>query len=243
MYKPLFYFTALSAILSIVLSCSSYKAQKQEALLSFPELGTLIKTKGDMWYSAAEQIGVPNWSVLKVDVKQLPFNKTSYLSYAKYMQQAGKINSIAYTDSLPYKPKYVRVQLLDRIGLTNLLNTEANKELRSYISNDVGYKLVTGLNITIPETEMPSFLQAEAIQLQKDNYDNIVLVIINGERKKEYFFSELQVFDYQYSNFCWGEDIYHNLIIENIISQGQKCSKGTYLKVSKIDNDKSYLKF
>lgn len=226
-----------------VWGCSSYKAQKQEALLSFPELGTVIKTKGDMWYSAAEQIGVPNWSVLKVDVKQLPFNRTSYYSYAKYMEQAGKINSIAYNDSLLYKPKYLRLQLLDRLGLTQLLNNEQHDDLRSYISNDDGYKMVTGLNITVPEVEMPGFLQAEALQLQKDAYDNIILVVINGEFEKHYFFSELHVFDYQYSNFCWGEDQYHNMIIENLISEDQKCPKGTYLKASKVNGDRSYLKF
>ncbi|KQC29382.1 hypothetical protein [Flagellimonas eckloniae] len=226
-----------------LLGCGAYKAEKQESLLSFPELGTLVKTKGDIWYTAAEQIGIPKWSVLKVDVKQLPFNKTSYYSYAKYMEQAGKINSISYNDSLPYKPKYLRLQLLDMLGLTQLLNNEQHDDLRSYISNDDGYKMVTGLNITVPEVEMPGFLQAEAIQLQKDAYDNIILVVINGEFEKHYFFSELHVFDYQYANFCWGEDQYHNMIIENLISEGQKCPKGTYLKASKVNDNRSYLKF
>ncbi|MGW9686754.1 hypothetical protein [Flagellimonas sp. 2504JD1-5] len=224
-------------------TCSTYKAKKQEAQLSFPELGTLIKTKGDLWYSAAEQIGVPDWSELKVDVQQMPFNRQSYTDYAKHMQQAAKINTISYNDSLPYKPKYLRLQLLDQLGLAQLLNQDKHDALRSYISNDDSYKLVTGLNITVPETEMPGFLQAEAIQLQKDKYDNIVLTVINGEQKRQYFFSELQVFDYQYAHFCWGEDQYHNMIIENLISEGQKCPKGTYLKASKVNGDKAYLKF
>ncbi|WP_422861155.1 hypothetical protein [Flagellimonas sp. W118] len=224
-------------------ACSTYKAQKQEAQLSFPELGTLIKTKGDLWYSAAEQIGVPDWAELKVVVQQIPFNRQSYFSYAKHMQQAAKINTISYNDSLPYKPKYLRLQLLDQLGLAQLLNEDKHDALRSYISNDDSYKMVTGLNITVPETEMPGFLQAEAIQLQKDKYNNIVLVVIHGEHEKEYFFSELQVFDYQYAHFCWGEDQYHNMIIENLVSEGQKCPKGTYLKASKVTGDKAYHKF
>ncbi|MGX1931304.1 hypothetical protein [Flagellimonas sp. 2504JD4-2] len=224
-------------------ACSTYKAQKQEAQLNFPELGTLIKTKGDLWYSAAEQIGIPDWSELKVDVQQMPFNRQSYTDYAKHMQQAAKINTISYNDSLPYKPKYLRLQLLDQFGLAQLLNQDKHDALRSYISNDDSYKMVTGLNVTVPEIEMPGFLQAEAIQLQKDKYGNIVLFVINGERKKQYFFSELQVFGYQYAHFCWGEDQYHNMIIENLVSEGQKCPKGTYLKASKVNGDKAYLKF
>lgn len=233
----------LAIVILSCIHCSTYKAKKQEALLNFPELGTVIKTSGDMWYSASEQVGVPNWSVLKVDVKQLPFNRTSYFAYAKYMQEAGKINSISYNDSLPYKPKYLRLKLLDRLGITQLLNNDVHDDLRSYISNDDAYKLVSGLDITVPETEMPGFLQAEAVQLQKDVYNNIVLVVINGEFERRYFFSEFQVFGYQYAHFCWGEDQYHNTIIENLISEGQKCPKGTHLKASKVNGDRSYLKF
>lgn len=227
----------------ILFSCSTYKAQKQEALLGFPELGTLIKTKGDLWYSAVEQVGVPNWSVLKVQAQQLPFNKVSYSDYAKYAERAGKINSISYNDSLPYKPKYLRLQLLDKLGLTKQLNNETNDGLRSYASKDDAYKLVTGLDVTVPETEMLTFTQAEAVQLQKDKLGNIILVVINGEFEKQYFFSELQVFGYHYNSFCWGEDRYHNLIIENLISEGEKCPKGTHLKASKVNGDKAYLKF
>lgn len=227
----------------ILCGCSTYKAKKQEALLSFPDLGTVIKTKGDLLYSAAEQVGMPQWDVLKVDIKEIPFNRFSYFKYAKYMEMAGRINSISYNDSLPYKPKYLQLQLLDKLGITRLLNNEEHEDLRSYISNDDGYKMITGLNITVPEVEMPGFLQAEAIQLQKDDYDNVILVVISGEYETHYFFSELQVFDYQYANFCWGEDRYHNVIIENLISEDQKCPKGTYLKASKVNGDKSYLKF
>lgn len=236
---------SISCAMAVLLlwNCSSYKAQKQEALLSFPELGTVIKTKGDLWYSAAEQVGVPDWSVLKVEAQQLPFNKVSNTEYAKTMQRAGKINSISYNDSLPYKPKYLRLQLLDKLRLTQLLNNKANNGLRSYVSKDDGYKLVTGLDVTVPETEMPTFTQAEAVQLQKDEFGNIVLVAINGEFEKQYFFSELQVFGYHYNSFCWGVDRYHNLIIENLISEGEKCPKGTYLKASKVNGDKAYLKF
>lgn len=224
-------------------SCSAYKAKKQEAQLAFPELGTLIKTSGDLWYSAAEQIGIPDWTDLKIDVQQLPFNRKSYTAYARHMQRANKINSIAYNDSLPYKPKYLRLQLLDQLGIAHLLNRDDHNALRNYISHDDSYKLVTALDITVPEKEMPSFLQAEAVRLQKDGYGNIVLAVVSGEQKKQYFISELQIFGYGYANFCWGEDRYHNAIVQNIVSEGQRCPKGTYLKSSKVDRDKAYLKF
>ncbi|AWX43277.1 hypothetical protein HME9304_00264 [Flagellimonas maritima] len=226
-----------------LLGCNAYKAQKQEAQLSFPELGTLIKTKDEIWYSAVEQVGVPNWSVLKVSAKQLPFNRTSYSSYTKYVEQAGKINSISFSDSLPLKPKYLRLELLDKLDLTTLLNNDAHDALRTYISYNEDYKLITGLNLTVPETAMSDFTLAEAIQLQKDDYGNIQLVVINGELESRYFFSELQVFGYQYVNFCWGEDRYHNLIIKNLMPKGERCPKGTYAKASKVGTDRAYLKF
>jgi len=236
-------FIMWATALLLLWNCSTYKARMQEALLSFPDLGALVKAKDNLLYSAVEQVGVPDWPVLSVGVQQLPFNKVSYALYTKYMQRAGKINSIAYNDSLPYKPKYLRLQLLDKLELTQMLNKDENEKLRSFVANDDAYKVITSLDITVPETEMPTFTHAEVLQLQRDEFGNNILVAISGDFQKQYFFSELQVFGYHYDNFCWGEDRYHNLIIENLVSEGEKCPKGTYLKASKVEEDRAYLKF
>ncbi len=207
-----------------------------------PELGTIIETQGDMLYSSVEATGIPHWPTLKVEVQQMPFNSKSYATYARLKQRAGRINSISYNDSLPYKPKYLRFTLPDKVNLTRLLNQDNNKTLRDYLITDDTYKLVTQLDIAPTENELVNFLSAEAILLEKDSYGSLKLVVMNGNQKRSFFFSELQVFNYAHSSFCWGEDTYHNKKIRSLIREGNRCPKGTFMKPKKMEKNKPYLK-
>ncbi|NAY93525.1 hypothetical protein GTQ34_16580 [Muricauda sp. JGD-17] len=135
------------------------------------------------------------------------------------------------------------MQLLDKVRLTSILNTEAHKHLRKYIAADQDHKIVTSVDLVVVEADIHIFLRADAIQLQKDKFDNLVLVLTEGTSKTSYFFSELPIFSYRYSGFCWGENRYDNLIIKNLVSEDQNCPSGTYLKASKVHVEREYLKF
>lgn len=232
----------LGAIICLC-NCASYKAKKQEAQLNLPQLGSIVTTKGGLLYETAEQIGVPKWQTLKVEAQELPFNIESYTAYSSYMEKAGRINSIPFNDTLRFKPKYLRFTLQDKIGLTKLLNNEEHKKMSHYLSLEDANKMVTSLDVAATENEIQLFYNAEAVELQKDKFDNIVLVRRNGANKTTYFLKELPVFNYGLSTFCWGEDQYHNPRIENIVDEKFKCPKNTYQKASKIKRDKAYLKF
>ncbi|MEM8845738.1 MAG: hypothetical protein AAGD17_01435 [Bacteroidota bacterium] len=235
-------FLRLLLITGFIVSCSSYKNKKQESLLILPELGTVVQMQGDMLYEASEPTSLPSWPILRVEIQQMPFNSSSYTTYAKYKQRAAQINSVPYNDSLPYKPKFLRLTLPDKVKLTQLLNEDGHKALREYLVTDDAYKLVTQLDIAPTENELVNFLNAEAIQLERDNYGSQKLVLVNGEKRRSFFFSELQVFDYAHSTFCWGEDVYHNKKIKSLITDGSRCPKGTFMKPKKMDKVKPYLK-
>ncbi|WP_350292613.1 hypothetical protein [uncultured Croceitalea sp.] len=237
-FKP----TLLFLLAILLCNCASYKAKKQEALLDLPQLGTVIKTKGGVLYSAAEQVGIPNWQNVKVDVQELPFNLESYVTYAKHMRRAGKINTIPYNDSLRYKPKYIRLQLQSKIELTQLLNSEENRETRAYISLDKDHKLVSAIDIALTENEIAMYNAAKGTHLAKDKLGNLIVVLNSDNQKQQILLKDLPSFNYQISSFCWGEDKYHNPRIENIITNGDGCPKTTYLKASKLKS-KSTLKF
>ncbi len=229
--------------LLLLWGCSTYKAKKQEALLNLPLMGTLVKTTGDMSYNAAEQIGIPKWTSLKVEVKELPFNIESYTTYARHMLRAAKINSIPYNDSLRYKPKYIQLQLQNKIDMAHMLNNDAHGEMRNYLSLDPDHRLVTSVDIALTELEIQEFLAINGAELKKDKLNNIVLTLYMDDIERTYQLKDLPIFDYGLSAFCWGEDQYHRLRIENIVDEDLKCPKNTYLKASKIKSDKAYLKF
>ncbi|QLG46784.1 hypothetical protein [Costertonia aggregata] len=237
-------FIYIFSVVVLFYSCGSFKAEQRTSALTFPELGSIIKKKGMLWYGTSEQVGIPLWSEpMTVNIRQLPFNPDSYNTYAKYMSSAGKINSIAYNDSLPYKPKYLRLELVDKIRLTRALNSEPNEAVLSYLANDADYKIVTRMDFTVPETVMPTFELADNVVLIQDKFNKVQLVLIANGKEELVNFNEIQIFDFEYSSFCWGEDRYHRKRIENIVSDGSKCPKGTFVKPSKVKADKSYLKF
>lgn len=228
----------------LLTACGSYQSKQQAASLSVPELGGIVATKGSLWFATAEQIGAPLFEAdVPVKVVQLPFNKNSYATYSAHMLRASKINGIAYVDSLPYKPKYVRLQLHDKIGLTEILNNTANKNVRSYLENDDAYKLVTLLDITLPDALLNQLVNADKVTLSQNEKGQQALLLTKNKEEQWVAFSEIEVFDHDFSTFCWGEDKYHNKLIKTILTSGENCPKGTFKKATKVRADKSYLKF
>ena len=231
-------------ILFLIAGCSSYTIQQQTKALSFPELGSIVKAQGSLWYASTEQVGQPHWETpLKVQVQEIPFNKTSYGTYSNYIKRAGKINSVKYIDSLPYKPKYLRLLLSDKIVLTNRLNAVENKETRAYLEKDSDYRIVSALDITLPDSDLELLSDAETVFLEQDAFRNLSLVYLNGEQQIQLSLKNIQTFDFDLSSFCWGEDRYHNKQVEAILDGKEKCPKGTAKKASKITSDRDYLKF
>lgn len=232
-------------LLSIIFfsACGSYKSEQQAAKLSFPELGSLVHMKGKLWNANAEQIGKPVWNTpLEITAQQLPFNKKTYTTYASYMANASRINGIPYVDTLPYKPKYIRLQLLDKIGSTAQLNNKNNTHVREYLEDDAAYKLVTRIDITLPDEMIPQLLAANAIRMVENVNNGKHLILTTAGQESKISLSEIQIFDYGFSSFCWNEDRYHRKQIEAILPENEKCPKGTFKKASKVDADKSYLK-
>lgn len=244
--KKLQYIWILGLLASLSFSfngCATYKAKQQAAAVSFPELASLVQVKDHMLYTSANPMGVPQWSSpLKVQLAQLPFNKAVYSKYASFIQQSAGINSIVYIDSLPVKPKYLKITLTDHISLTKQLNASKNDNVCSYLENNADYKLVTSLFFTVPDAQIPQLLDAEFITLEQDAYKEMKLVLHMGKQKKQMDMKSMEVFDYEYHSFCWGEDQFHNKKIQLLTQGNGKCPKGTEKKATKLKRDQSYLK-
>ncbi|WP_411031575.1 hypothetical protein [Spongiimicrobium sp. 3-5] len=235
----------LSVLIAILfLGCASYKDQKQRNALSFPEIGSVISQKDVLWHKNTSQVGTPKWAdPLTITVQELPFNIRSYGIYAKYMANAGKINSIAFVDSLPYKPKYLRLEIADKMELVDLLNSSENNNVRNYLATNSMHKLVTSWNITLPDALIAKLLSATQVTLCEDSRWGKHFLFTTGKQEERLPFSEIQVFDYETATFCWGEDRYHRKKIKALLPEGTNCPKGTFKKADKVESDKSYLKF
>tara|TARA_R110000796_G_scaffold81456_2_gene179408 strand:- start:5356 stop:6090 length:735 start_codon:yes stop_codon:yes gene_type:complete len=229
---------------TLVISCASYKSKLQTAAITFPELGSVVKKKGKLWYASSEQVGVLNFeNPLLATAQVVPFDKSTFKKYAHAIESANRTTSIVYTDSMPNKPKYVRLQLLDKIGLTTLLNSADNTALRSYLENDPDYKLVTAITLTVADELQKRILEAEHILVQQDGAGKLSIVLKNKQQTNELEGSHTEVFDYSYVSFCWGEDRYHTKIIKALVQDNKGCPNATYTKAAKVkSHSPSYLK-
>ncbi|MEP3208643.1 MAG: hypothetical protein ABJN95_05615 [Maribacter sp.] len=236
----------LSILLAIIFvqGCATYTSEQEARAINLPELGSIIQTRGNFWYATSERVGTPEWGTpLVVDVQEVPFTKNTYGNYSAYMGKASRINGIAYVDSLPYKPKYLRLQLADKIAVVQQLNSTKNGPVRDYLATDHDYKVVTSLDITLTDALMPKFLSAAKVTLCENAQWGKHLLFIIDKKEERVPFSEIQVFDYSYASLCWGEDRYHNKRVETLLPGNNACPKGTYKKAAKVGSDKSYLKF
>ena len=239
--KQLLLFLLVTLLLS---SCASYKSKLQTEAVTFPELGSFSNIEGDYWYKSSEQIGAFEMEEpLLVSQQELPFNKATYAKYTKYLENANRINSVAFTDSMPFKPKYIRLQLLDKITLTSLVNNKENTNIRAYLQNDPNFKLITQIDVTTTDELRELFSQSKTVLLKKGANNKHILLIQNSQGYREIDFSHLEVFSYNYVSFCWGEDRYHSKIIKLLVEGDSGCPAATYKKASKVKSiEKSYLK-
>ena len=241
--KYLFSFFCLLLIGAFIQGCAPYKAKQQAAAIDLPHLGSMVQVKRNVLYTQAAQIGQAHLeNPLYVQVKEMPFNKMSYKAYANHSRQSEQGNTVQFIDSVPVKPKYIRLELQDRIALTELLNTEGNEGTRSYLENDSNYKIVTAIAITaLREVEL-QFLSADKVHLKQSEFGELFLELHQNTNKQIVHFRDLKVFHYEYASFCWGEDQFNQRKIKAIV-HGKGCPKGTFKKPSKMDSRKSYLKF
>ena len=222
----------------------SVQHQKQQLAVSVPELGSVGMEEGNLLHNNFQQVGMPELSQkIRIQAKRIPFDKNSYKAYAKYLEEAGQESPLQFSDSLPQKPIYLHLSVMDRIGIKEALNQPKNKALLSYLENDKAYKIVSEITTVVKPELLQSFSEAEEVYLVQKGISKLGLELIkDGKVFREVNFSALSPFAYQLSSFCWGENYKHQTVIEAIVD-GNPCPKNTYKKAHKIEKKKDVFRF
>ncbi len=234
----------LWAMLGLMVACSGYRSQLQYSKLDIPHLGSIVHREAQPLYSVHRAIGELQWEApLALKVLELPFNPHSYSRYLNYLKNAKRANTVPFNDSLPLPPRYIRLQLEDHVGLTQLLNAPSNQALHTYIQQDDDFALISGIDLAATDEVITAFYSATHVILEKDALGKPYLTLLQDGRETEFYFEELQIFDVQLLSFCWSEDQYHHIKVINLLGQGDRCPKGSYKKAAKLDKGEDYLKF
>lgn len=178
----------------------------------------------------------------KVRVKAVKhtFNKRKFNAY----ENTSPYNrmQLQYIDSLPDKPEYIALELIDHVNHTAMLNEDP--DLLDYLKTRTGAFMVTSVAAALHGVHVQAISNAESVFLVYDPDISKYYLEINNRDKTilKVRMEDMDIFAYGLSFFCWGENPRHRLEIKDIVEEDQRCPDGTYKKASKVKKKVNYFK-
>ena len=163
----------------------------------------------------------------KIRVKSISkyFDKTTISYYNK--NQPDTTKTLTYIDSLKIQSKYLQLEIIDKVTLLEELNAQPNKKVVDYLKTTENILFISSVSIKFPEMLQNSIQNAEEVFLVNSDNKKYVLGLFNKDKCSETIeFSTGDIFEYETSNFCWGVNDKHTIVITDITNG--KCGKSTY---------------
>ncbi|WP_340074227.1 hypothetical protein [Leptobacterium sp. I13] len=233
-------------LLILISSCKTIYIHHQKHQLAFssPQLASIGFNKDKLIHNHFKTIGFPELTQkIRVYVRSVPFNKTTYKAYASLREKNGQLTTITYIDSLPNKPHYIQLMISDHVTLKETINHPENKGLLNYLKNDSEYKIVTSIAMVSSDKLQKALIDAEEIYLiQNDSEHAAMLQLIKNKKAiRSIHLSTITPFAYHPSSFCWGFDRKYQPQIEIISNDYSRCPINTYKKAYKLQKERQYL--
>ncbi len=193
-------------------------------------LGSIGSEKEFLLQKGFNNSAVPNYKTpIKLSIIAKPFTKQTYKTFtkAKALQSADiKIN---YIDSIPNKPKYIQLQIADKVAVLTALNSEENNAVKAYLSLNTYAQVLTNMSLVFNQKDIESINKADAVFLVENGLKTYALQLYRDKVKTQTIsFINSIVFEYQVLNCCWQENKKHQLDIVDLVSKYTNCPKNTY---------------
>lgn len=237
----------LIMLLGIIYSCSSRLISPSiHSTTEQLQLGEIGEDKNFVLEKDYTHTAIPLYdSPVKINVQLQGFEKSSYKAFQKTNLKQNKKVTITYVDSLKTKPKYLKLNIADRVAVLNAINSKKNKDLKAYLKNKFNSHLIHQVSILFPLNIQNKILNADEVFIKNYGIKSYAIYLYNnGEILDTVKFSDGVVFSYSASNFCWKKLKNSQWDIVDILEQDQRCSRGTYRFPNTEPKDvDDYLKF
>lgn len=234
-------------IFFIVVGCKSISVDNETQIKTSQsiELGIIGEDKQFLLEEDYNSTAIPSFDTpVKVSVNVLEFNKSSYKTFSKANKKKSLPLFVNYIDSLESKPRFLKLELADRVVILNALNSKENNGIKDYILNKKDAHIISAISIAFDEEKIKSILDAEALFLEQEPNKTFVLrAYKNNTILGSFKFNEGVVFAYQASNFCWQENNKYQLNIVDIVESTDKCPNSTYRSAKRAKKNIDYFKF
>lgn len=229
-----------------LVSCKTVTIHKhtQQRATTAVELLTIGVQDSNIQTTSFETAIIPQLNEkVRVRALMLPFNKSTNKAYLVAAASQGEKNIVNYIDSLPVKPNYLTLNVIDKVTFLNELNSDYNNAEVHYLKTMDNAKLVTTVSLVFDTQTMIEISKADEIYISNKKLKKYQLELYkNKQFLKEIELTTATVFAYKLSAFCWGKNSKNKTAILNIIDANSKCIKPTYSDFQK-SKEKNIFKF
>lgn len=234
-------------IIGIIFSCKSVTVANETQVKTTRaiDLGSIGEDKNFVLEEDYNSTALPIFTTpIRINANSFEFNKTTFKAFNTANNKKNEPLNISYEDSEKSKPKFLKIEIADRVAVLNALNDKENTDVKNYISNKKDAHVITAISVVFDEGKMQSILNADAVFLEQNTdktfvlkaYENSVVISILK-------INEGVVFAYQGSNFCWQENTTRQLQIMDIVEATDKCPNSTYRNSKRAKQNIDYFKF
>lgn len=227
------------------IGCHSIKIDQNNmhtAIKTPVALGVIGLQKQGLYNAEFKVSAIPEYKKqIRANSTMVDFNKTTFNAYLKKSKE--NVQNINYADSLKNKPRFVTIDLLDRITAITELQKQYNAETYTYLKGQKKAVIVTSISLALSETRLKQITDAETIFLSNSSYKQYALSLFkDGKLYQTINFSETTIFAYKLSFFCWSENDRRQIALADIIDEKSSCPKNAYRDAIKAEEKMKFFK-
>lgn len=241
-------FIFLTIIASVLFSSCKTVYIQQEAnkiTLQSLQLGTVGEQKNFVLEQDYNHTAIPKYKkTIKVKVDLVDFNKTSFKAFTNAKRAQSKNISVNYVDSLANKPKYLKLEIADRVAVLNALNSKENKDVFNFLHTKKEAHLVSSIALAVNVNDITAITTADEVFFETTGIKNYALKLYRDKTVKQtILFNDGVVFAYKTSSCCWKQNDKQQLKIVDLVEGNDKCPSNTYRFAKRANKKIDYFKF
>lgn len=208
-------------------------------------LGTIGEHKDFVLEQDYNNIAIPNYSKpIKLKANLIEFTSSTYKAYdaSKVFQKEGV--QIKYHDSLEQKPKFIKLEIADRLAVINALNKTDNQDIFQLLQHKSEAHLISSISVVFSDADFNAIRNADELFLESSGIKSYVISAYkNSQLLDSIHFNQGVVFAFQTSSACWKQNEKYQLKIIDLVESNDKCSKKSFRNSNRAKEDINYYKF
>lgn len=230
----------------LVISCNTLKINQefQKTTTQNLQLGTVGEQKDFILEQDYNHVALPVYNIpIKVNVSPLNFNKSTYNAFTKAKPSQAQNVAVNYIDSLDTKPKYLKIDIADRVAVLNTLNSKLNQDVFQFLKNKDQAHVITSLAVAFNNNQLDVLTQADEVLLEVTGVKNYALKAYKDNKLQQtIMFNEGVVFAYKTSSCCWKQNDKYQLEIIDLAEGNNKCPNQSYNSANRAKKEINYFK-